>query len=183
MTTLLQTGVRSGGGMHLTNYSVADQTPTAATRVVILGSELLIPPAGLRVGTILRWKFTGTKTAAGTATSTIDICTGATKLAAAQTARVSFTKPAGTAAADAGTFVVEAVVRSVSATGVIVGNFNMTHNLAATGHAQIPSVNVQVAGAGFDNTALDGSYIALAITTGASDALTIEQCSAELINP
>jgi hypothetical protein len=93
-----------------------------------------VPQGGLKVGTRIAFKFNMTKTAAGTATSTFDISFG-TLGTVADTARVSFTKPAGTAVADEAIVTIEAVVRSVSATGVVVGNFSMAHGLDITGHA------------------------------------------------
>lgn len=171
-------GVQSGPGIRIGNSSTAQLAPAAATRTYITGSALRIPPGGLKVGDKFRWVFNMAKTAAGTATSTIDICVG-TAGTTADTARVSFTKPAGTAAADEGRVVVEAVVRAVSATvGVVVGIFNLTHNLAATGHAQIASVNVYAASGNFDNSS-DELVVGLCITTGASDVITIEFVDAE----
>jgi hypothetical protein len=171
----------SPAGVIVRNSSAAAQTPAAATLTQIVGSLLRVPQGGLKVGTTLKWKFNMTKTAAGTATSQFDIAVG-TLGTVADTARVSFTKPAGTAAADEAWVEVTAVVRSVSATGVIVGNFLLSHNLAATGHAQIPQVSVKTVSAGFDNRG-EELYISLNITSGASDAITIDQVEAELQRP
>ncbi len=172
-------GVDRGAKSRVVNRSVAQQAPAATVRTYLTGSSLAVPAGGLKVGAILRWKFNIAKTAAGTATSTLDIAVG-TAGTTADTARVSFTKPAGTAAADEGLVEVQAVVRSVSATGVIAGTFTLGHNLAATGHAQIPFVAVTTISSGFDNSA-EGLKIGLCLTTGASDAITIENLVAELI--
>lgn len=170
-------GVQAGLGIRVGNSSVAQQAITAATRTYITGTALRVPPGGLKAGDRFRFVFNMAKTAAGTAASTFDIAVG-TAGTTADTARVSFTKPAGTAVADEGRVVVEAVVRSVSATGVIVGIFNLTHNLAATGHAVIPSVNVYTASAAFDNSG-DELVVGLCITSGAADAITIELVDSE----
>lgn len=168
-------------GITIRNWAVAAQVVAAATATYIVGSALALPQgAKLQVGTRLRWKFTMTKTAAGTATSTISIVFGLLGTTA-DTARVSFTKPAGTAVVDEGTVTIEATVRSVSETGVVVGNFTLVHNLAATGHAQIPVVDVSTVSAGFDNSSDEGLIAGLVITTGAADAITIEQVQAELV--
>lgn len=180
--TILLPGSRQefapGRGLDVRNYSVAQQAITAATRTYITGSQLAIPDGGLKVGAKIRFRFNMAKTAAGTAASTFDICFG-TAGTTADTARVSFTKPAGTAVADEGFVTVEATVRSVSATGVVVGEFALVHNLAATGHAVIPCVTVATVSAAFDTTA--PTFIGLCITSGAADAITIEQVSAELV--
>lgn len=173
MTTLLPSS-----GQVVRNSSAVQQAIVAATRTYITGSQLAIPDGRLKVGSKIRFRFNMAKTAAGTATSTFDICFG-TAGTTADTARVSFTKPAGTAAADEGWVTVEATVRSVGATGVVVGEFVLVHNLAATGHAQIPCVVVNTISAAFDVGA--ATFVGLCITSGASDAITIEQVSAELI--
>lgn len=162
------------------NFSTASQAPTAATRTYITGSNILIPAGALQVGTLFRWTFDMTKTAAGTATSTFDICFG-TAGTTADTARVSFTKPAGTAAADNGRVVIDAVCRGpVGASGVVAGHFNLTHNLAATGHAVIPVVDVTTVSSAFDITT--PTNIGVCITSGASDAITIQLVMAEAWN-
>lgn len=163
------------------NCSVAAQTPAAATRTQIVGSLLKVPPGGLKVGTLLKWVFNMTKTAAGTATSTFDISFGSLGTVT-DTARVSFTKPAGTAVADDALVEVTASVRSVSATGVVVGFFSLQHGLDITGHAIINPVVLKTTGAGFDNRGED-LYVALNITTGAADAITIDCVEATIQRP
>ena len=61
---------------NINNAGVAAQTPTAETRTYITGSNIKVPAAKLKIGTILRWTFNMTKTAAGTAASTVDIAFG-----------------------------------------------------------------------------------------------------------
>jgi hypothetical protein len=162
---------------QLFNFSVASQAPAATTRTYITGSQLAIPVGKLQVGTILRWKFNITKTAAGVAASTIDIAFG-TAGTTADTARVSFAKPAGTAVADEGWCEVSCVVRGpLSAVGVVVGEFRLVHNLAATGHAVIPCVVVNTISGTFDVTT--PTFVGLCITTGSADVITIQQVEAE----
>lgn len=168
------------GQSFVNNSSTATQTPTAATRTYIAGSQLTIPATGLKVGTVLRWHFDLTKTAAGSATSTIDIAFGTTGTTT-DTARVSFTKPAGTAAIDEGWIDIECIIQLVNATnGVAVGEFRLVHNLSATGHAQIPCVVVNTISSTFNS--VSPTSVGLCITTGASDVITINQCSAEAVN-
>jgi len=171
MSTIKLPGVARAPTTEIVNQSTATQTPAATTRTYIAGSALAVPVGGLKVGTKLKWKFNMTKTAAGTASSTIDIAFG-TAGTTADTAQVSFTKPGGSAAADEGVVTVDAVVKSVSATGVVVGEMTMIHNLASTGHMTIPAACVNVTSSGFDNTS-ESLIIGLCITTGASDAITI----------
>lgn len=164
----------------VTNYSTAAQTPAATVRTYITGSAIPVPVNKLQVGTCFRWTFNITKTAAGIAASTFDIAVG-TAGTTADTARVSFTKPAGTAAIDEGLVTINAVVRSIGATGVMVGEFTLIHNLAATGHAVIPCVCVNTISAGFDMT-VTNLIVGVCITSGASDAITIQMVQAEAWN-
>lgn len=162
------------------NFSTADQSPSATTRTYITGSNIAFPAGALQVGTVLRWQFNITKTAAGTATSTFDICFG-TAGTTSDTARVSFTKPAGTAAADEGLVTILCIIRGpIGASGVAAGTFRMTHNLASTGHATIPCVSVTTISSAFDVTT--PTNIGVCITSGASDAITIQTCIAEAWN-
>jgi hypothetical protein len=170
--------VRSLG---IVNFSTTAQTPAATARTYIAGSAISIPTNKLQIGTIFQWRFNMTKTAAGTATSTIDIAVG-TAGTTADTARVSFTKPAGTAVADEAWCEVWCICRGpLSASGVFAGEFTMIHNLAATGHAVIPCVAVSTISSAFDITT-PNLIVGLCITTGASDAITIQMVTAEAAN-
>lgn len=162
------------------NASVAAQSPAAATRTYITNSNLSVPTNKLQVGTCFRWVFNMTKTAAGIATSTIAIAVG-TAGTTADTDRVSFTKPAGTAVVDEGWIEIVAVVRSIGATGVISGEIFVTHNLATTGHMAQQCFVANTISAGFDMTVAN-LIVGLTITTGAADAITIQQVTAEAWN-
>lgn len=165
----------------ISNFSVASQAPVAVTRTYITGSKITVPPGKLQIGTTLRWAFDITKTGAGTALSTYDIAFGILGTTG-DTARVSFTKPAGTAVADNGRILIEAIVRGpLSAAGVVVGHFHLTHNLAATGHAIIPCVEVTTISAGFDLTVAN-LFVGVCVTSGSADVLTIQQVIAEAWN-
>lgn len=175
--TIRLPGVPQGSTVKVVNATATVLTPAAATRTYLLG--LSVPVGGLKVGARIRFALNMTKTAAGTAASTFDLCFG-TAGTTADTARCSFTKPAGTAAADDGFVIIEAVVKAVSATvGVVVACLRMTHNLAATGHAVIPCVVVPITSGSFDNSS-ESLKIGLCLTSGASDAITINQVTAEL---
>lgn len=167
-------------GITLRNSSATSQTPAATVRTQVAGSKIQVPPALLRVGSKYKCKFNMTKTAAGTATSTVDVSIGIAGTVA-DTAQLSFTKPAGTAAADEGVCEVTVVVRTIGATGVLTGEFTLIHNLAATGHAQIPVVAVNVVSGSVDLT-VDDLFLAVNLTSGASDAITINVVEAELTN-
>lgn len=182
LTTLGAGGVSYNGAATQHNYnnqSTATQTPAAATRTYIAGSGLTITAGQLQVGTVLRWRFNMTKDANGNASSTIDVCFG-TAGTTSDTARVSFTKPAGTAAADEGVVTIECVVKTNSSSGVVVGSFTMIHNLAATGHMVIPAACVLTTSGTFDTTL--PTNIGICITSGAADVITISEVTASSTN-
>lgn len=166
----------------VTNFSSAQQVLAAATLTYITGSALAITSGKMQIGTCFRWSFDITKTAAGTASSTYAIVVG-TAGTTADTARVSFTKPAGTAAADVARVTINAVCRGpLSASGIMVGNFQLVKNAAeAAGHCTTPSVNLTTVSGAFDVTTAS-LIVGLVVTTGASDAITIEYVQAEAWN-
>ena len=178
--TQLQARVAVAGSSGATGA----QTPAAATRTYITGSAIAIPAEKIRIGTFFSWQFDITKTAAGVAASTYDICFG-TAGTTADTARVSFTKPAGTAAADVGIVTIGAVVRGpLSAAGIVSGNFQLTHVGGATGllgHCAEPAICVNALSAGFDVT-VASLIVGVCITSGAADAITIQQVIAQAGN-
>ena len=167
--------------LSVTNFSTALQSPLAATLTYLTGSALAIPTGKMQIGSMFRWKWSMTKTAAGVALSTIDVRIG-TNGTTADTARLTFTKPAGTAVVDEAWCELVMTVRGpLSASGIVVGTFNMTHNLQITGHAVIPCVVVTVVSSAFDVTVAN-LIVGLTITTGAADAITIQHVQSEVIN-
>ena len=157
--------------------STSAQALTAATRTYITGTNIKVGATKLQTGTMFRWYITLTKTAAGIATSTFDIVIG-TLGTTADTTRISFTKPVGTAAVDEGLIEIKCTVRSIGVAGVIVGNLLLTHNGNTAGHATIPAVVLTTVSAGFDTTTA-GLQVGICATTGAADACTIQMVTSE----
>jgi hypothetical protein len=147
----------------------------------IVGSRLpVLLCRQLSPGAQYRWRFNVTKTAAGVATSTYAVLIG-TAGSTADTAVLSFTKPAGTAAADEARVEILMTVRSSGASGILVGEFTLVHNLSATGHAQVPCVVLNAVSSAFDTTPQSLS-VGIAVTPGASDVLTVELVQAEALD-
>ena len=170
------TATKFNNNSFVENYSITSQSPTAATRTYITGSNINFIANSLAVGTRFFWVFDVTKTAAGIAESTIDIAVGTTGTIS-DSAILSFIKPAGTAVIDNGLFRIDALVRSIGASTVIVGHMQMTHNLSATGLATIPCVDVTNVSSSFDSRT--ATKVGLCITTGAADAYTIQMVYAQ----
>ena len=171
-----------GAGMvqHLYNsFATAGQQPSATTRTLVTGSHIHFAAGQLQVGTILHWQMDITKTGAGTATSVFDIAFG-TNGTTGDTAQVSFTKPAGTAQADHCIVIIEAVVKTNSSSGVVLGNFTLcADQTSATlggflAAAKYNSSLTTTSGTFNTTTPTDAE---ICITTGTSDVYTINECT------
>lgn len=152
----------------VSNTSTANQTGFAAD-TYLTGANLAIPAGLLKVNTQYYACFDMVKTAAGTAAATVIVRIG-TNGTIADTARLTFTFGAGTAAIDTGLFEVWLAVRSVGAAGVIQGTCRCTHALAATGLVSTGASGtgiLLVTSAGFDTT-VPSSTIGISFNGGAS---------------
>lgn len=179
-TSSLPAFVTDGGRKGLVgtlNCSIANQSP-GTSDAYLTDSDLLIPSFGVQARTMFRWFISASKTAAGTATPIFQVRIGAARTTA-DTSRLSITGSAQTAAADAGVWLVQVVVRVVSATGTLQGTISINHNAAATGFASNDGGVVEATSSTFDNTALAGLFVGLSLNAGASAAWTITQVRAE----
>ena len=170
--------VITGGG--LTNASIANQTVNAAD-TYLTDSDLLIPSFGMQARTRITWQVSASKTGAGTAQPIYNIRIGSARTTS-DTARLTLTGPAQTAIADIGTLSVMCTVRSVGGSGVIQGSAWWTHRGTAantttsgTGFANDTTGHVEGTSAGFDNSALGGSFIGLSVHSGTSGVWTVTQ--------
>lgn len=161
--------------------SVADQTINAASTALVTGSVIAVPPAKLKVGSVLRWRIALSKTAAGAAARSVIVQMG-TAGSAADADVITFVMPAGTAIADKGWLEVSVICRGpLSSSGILCGNLSMIHNLSATGLAAIPAVVMQQNSAAVDVTVAN-LMLSLVITTGAAEVLTIQQVITDTMN-
>jgi hypothetical protein len=154
--------VRTLHGLH--NSNTADVVANAAD-TYLTGSNLAIPSHKLQVGTKFTWVMAVTKTNAGVATPIWSIRVG-TAGSVADTALLTLTGPAQTAVPDTAYITVEVTVRSIGASGVISGVLTLTHNLDATGFANIGSPTLVATSAGF-NTTTAGLIIGISVNPGA----------------
>lgn len=169
--------VRTLAGIN--NYNTADEVANAAD-TYLAGSRLSIPPHLLQAGTVFKWRFAMTKTAAGIAAPTWIVRVG-TLGTTGDAARLTFTGPAQTAAIDTGFVEIMAILRNTGAAGILAGFLSLAHNLATTGFANISSPVLQVTSAGFDTT-VAGLKIGVSVNPGASGVWTHQVVSAEMLN-
>lgn len=167
---------RNDAGTYLGDMNLSKTAQIAAHSVDTYYLGLQLPSFSMQAGMVFEWYFPVTKGAAGTATPIYTVRIGANQ-STADTARLTITGPAQTAAADTGFIRIMVTVRSVSTVGVLQGMAWVQHNLAATGFANTPAgfSLVQATSAGFDNTALQGQFVGLSVNPGTSGAWVVEQ--------
>jgi hypothetical protein len=159
--------------------SGTDQGPGFASDTYVTGSSMNIG-GRLQVGSFIRWNIRATKTAAGTATPILVIRFG-TAGAVGDTARVTLTGAAQTAAADTAWFEIVAVVTTAGAAGVMRGIWAIKHDLAITGFAPTGMPVLVGTSATFDMT-IANSIIGLSINGGTSAAWTLQMVVVDAVN-
>lgn len=172
----------AAGTANQYNQSVAAQGAGFAIDTYLTGSSIAIPANSLKVGTRYHLIFNVSKTAAGTATPIITVRFG-TLGTIVDTARLTFTFLAGTAAADIGTFEIFVTFRTVGSgtSAVIQGTGRVQHSLSTTGLQNLPSKVLTVTSAGFDST-VASSIIGVSVNGGTLASWTVQQVQAELQN-
>ena len=161
-------------GNTLKNASTTGQSVNATT-AYLAGSAITVPSGLLRVGSFFHWRFTATKTAAGTVAGCALLVKVGTTGSTADTTRLTLTLGTPTAAADTAYFDLITVVRSIGSgtSAVIGGGLQMTHNLSATGFSTLPTEVVRATSGGFDSTVAN-LIVGLALTTTTASVWTVE---------
>lgn len=162
----------------VTAVSVADQVITAATLTLITGSLIAVPVTAWQIGLTFFWRFYTTKTAAGTAASTIFVRAG-TAGTTADGIVAQFSTGTATAAVDTGLFEISFTVRTLGASATAMANMTMTHNLDVTGWSNIAAVSVNGTMSAFNTTT--ATFIHVSITSGTSVAPTVQSCLGRLL--
>lgn len=115
-STQLPVGIRNAN----TTDVVASAVDTYLT-----GSALVVPL--LQIGMRLKWRFWMTKSALGLGAPVWNVRVG-TLGTIADASRLTFTAPAQTPVVDTGRILLDVIVRSIGATGVIAGVLSLHHN-------------------------------------------------------
>lgn len=165
-----------GASAVLTNKSTAAQGPGFATDTYLTGSSVALPNP--TAGTLYLLTFDVTKTAAGIATPIVIVRIG-TAGSTADTARLTFTWSAGTAATDTARVQVEALFRAVgSGTAAVLQGRASATSQATTGWSSLIKT-LQVTSAGFDSTPTT-NIIGASYNGGTSASHTVQLVTAEL---
>lgn len=165
------------------NASVSDQTTiTGNADTYLVGSNVVIPQGRLQAKSAYRLKFNATKTAAGGATTVMNLRFG-TAGSTADTSLVTHTFGSQSTVADEAVFEVFAIFRTVgSGTSAVVRSVaEMRHRLTSTGFNATVDQIITGVSAGFNSTPA-GSQIGISINPGLSAAWTINAVLAELVN-
>lgn len=165
------------GGLTVAS-NIADVVANAAD-TYLTGSMVNVPQHLLQAGTVLKWRFGVTKTAAGVA-SPVWLLRVGTAGSIADVSRCTFTSlSAQTAAVDAGFIEITAVLRNTGAAGVLAGILMMIHNGNTLGLASSPIIVVQNTSAGFDTTVAN-LKIGISVNPGAAGVWTHQVIVAEM---
>lgn len=161
LVTLDDSGKAQGVLSTISSASGVASQSIVTSDTYLTKSEIQIPASGMQVGQLYEWHIIVTKNATGTSAPVFTVRTG-TNASTADTSRLVLTGAAATAATGGGVIIVSVQVRTVSASGVIVGNFVVPQLSFGAGQQ-----TTAVSGT-FDNTALQGQYLDLSVNPGAA---------------
>lgn len=166
----LAPGAHSAG-----STATAAQSIAAATTAMVAGSLLAIPPQGFQIGTTIRWSVYLTKTAAGTAARSHLVKIGTTGTTTDATVATMALTPTATLSGG-----------KLEIIFTVVGPLGGT----CAGLAMITTTDTTLGAAGGViatmatwNSATPQQFISLTITTGASEVLTINNVTTEVVRP
>lgn len=164
----------------LFNQNSSGNVVANAADTYLTGSNLTIGSVQ-KAGTVIKWILSMTKSGAGVAAPVFNVRFG-TNGTTADTARLTWTGAAQTAATDTGWAEITVVIRSVSATGEVAGNMNFTHHNATTGLANVSRPqNFSSVSSTFDNTSTS-LITGISVNPGASGVWTFQVVSVEAYN-
>ena len=178
---LTGTLVKDWAGNVLRNQNTSDVSPGAGATTYLTGSSIAIPVAKLRVGTVIRWTLGFTKTAAGTAARAHLIKLGTAGTTGDATI-ITLTSGTPSGAVDTGQQVITCIIRGpLGASCIAAAISSAIHQLSTTGLFANETEVLQVTSGTFDSTTAS-LIIGLAVTTGASEALTYQVIFTEAYN-
>jgi hypothetical protein len=167
-------------GSDLVNVSTAAQSPSAGATTYLTSSSVSVPSGKLRAGSSFMWDIIFTKTGAGTAARSVLIKVGTAGTTADATI-VTLTSGTPSANADTGYMRVIFTIRTIGAAATSRGSYAGFHQLSTTGLFPNETEVISAAGSTFDSTTAN-LIVGLAITAGASEAMTFEQINVQAFN-
>jgi hypothetical protein len=135
----------------------------------------------LKPGTQLRWECIASKTAAGTGVPTWNIRFG-TNGSVADTARVTWTGLAQTAAIDDAHIIINAIVRATGASTVVQGGYRLSKRNGVSGFTNDEPGDVKNAvSTGFDSTPAN-TVVGISVNNGTAGNWTFHIVAAQATN-
>jgi hypothetical protein len=158
-------------------------TTGASAAIVIPGSEVYFPNEfPVKAGTVIRWRGTLSKTAAGTAAGSFVIRAGTMPTLNGSTNRMTLPLSASTAASDVGTYDILVIIRSAGGSSTFAATAAFRHNLSTTGLFNLDhNVISQVSGT-FDNSHRD-FMMCLSAFANTTVVWTLQHHSTEVFCP
>ena len=169
----------AGGGSAVYNANSTDVVANA-TDTYLTGSALDVV-GNLKIGTIIRWTLGASKTNAGTAVPTYNIRFGA-GATITDTARITATGQAQTAATDVAQWNVTAVIRATGATTVAAANIAMMKWNGVAGFKNDEGNVVRTATSTAFDSQVASTKVGLSINPGTAGVWTFQVITAELVN-
>lgn len=181
-TTTGQFVSKDSSGKYNTFGDVSNQSTVAqaytTSEIYIAGSALTVPVHGLQVGARCKWRVVVSKTN-GTGAPVWKLYKG-TLGTTGDTAIATLTQAsAPTAVADTAVYDIEALLRNVGASGVMLFSLSMVHALQITGFSQVPNNAQFVAATAFDTTAAS-LILGISVNYSTAGAGNIEHISSKL---
>jgi hypothetical protein len=172
----------------VSNVSTATQALTAGTDTYVTGSAVTLPSSGLTGpsgsltnGTLVTWRIYASKTAAGTAASSIILRVGTNGTTADAQRCSTFSTGTPTAVVDGATITITAYATAGGATATLNCSMTLTHQLPATGFANTPITQSYSTATSFaSNTA--GTKMGLSFNAGTSSVITIQKVEVTATN-
>lgn len=162
----------------LYNVAAGNQAVTGNLEQYITGSN--VTANSIKAGTIVTWNISCSKTNAGTAQPAWRLKFG-TNSSTADATVITFTGVAQTGAVDTAFITIQCLFRTIGTNAAISGHYNLTHNLASTGFANVPANNVFGANVSFNTTAAN-SFVGISVNPGASAIWTVNQVTVRMEN-
>lgn len=179
---------RNCTGIKSVSNTTATQSVTAGTDTYLTGSTVTLPSYGLSApdsglgnGTLVTWRVYLSKTAAGTAASTLTLRIGTAGTTADTSRCTAFGTGTPTAAADGGVITVTVYATGGGASATLNCSFTLTHQLPTTGLANTAIVQSYSSSGSFDSTP-SGTKMGLSFNAGTGSTITIQKVESSVEN-
>lgn len=168
------------GGM-LRNVATANQVTSGGATAYLTNSNISVPAAKLRIGTVFRWWTVFSKGATGSTAYSYLLKIGT--LGTTGDATILTLTSGATAAADTGEAEIIVTIRGpLSASCIAQGSSTIRHLLSTTGYSTVNEIDIAQATSGTWDATTANLIVGLAYTSGTGEVTTFTQLFAEAFN-